>query len=332
MADVTFRALVAERDGDEVRREIRELSGDDLPEGDVTIRVAWSSVNYKDALAVSPTGQVARISPLVPGIDLAGSIIEGEVAGAGPGDVVLAHGYEIGVSHHGGFAEVARMPAGWVVPLPEGLTAREAMALGTAGFTAALSIAHLQDAGLRPGDGPVLVLGATGGVGSLAVDMLAGLGHEVHASTGKAGEADVLRELGAAEVLSREETSAQSDRPLERQRWAGVVDPVGGASLAYALRTTRIGGAVAASGQIGGVELHTTVFPFILRGVSLRGVDSANMEIGARRALWGRLATDLRPRSLDRLVREVSLDEVDDVLSAALGGGAKGRTVVRIDG
>jgi putative YhdH/YhfP family quinone oxidoreductase len=285
-------------------------------------------VNYKDALAVTPKGQVARISPLVPGIDLAGEVVEGE----GEGTQVLAHGYDIGVSHHGGYAELARVPAGWVVPLPEGLTPREAMALGTAGFTAALSVAHLQDAGLTPGDGPVLVLGATGGVGSLAVDMLAGLGHEVHASTGKADQADLLRELGATEVLSREETSAESERPLERQRWAGVVDPVGGASLAYALRTVRIGGAVASSGQIGGVAVHTTVMPFILRGVSLRGVDSGNMEIEARRALWARMANELRPRSLDRLVREVSLDEVDQVLSDALGGGALGRTVVRVAG
>jgi len=326
--DLSYRALVAERDGDEVRRELRELTGDDLPDGDVTIRVGWSSVNYKDALAVSPKGNVARISPLVPGIDVAGEVVEGE----GAGTQVLAHGYDIGVSHHGGYAELARMPAGWVVPLPDGLSARDAMALGTAGFTAALSIAHLEDAGLQPGDGPVLVLGASGGVGSLAVDMLAGLGHEVHASTGKADAADLLRELGAAEVLSREETSAESERPLERQRWAGVVDPVGGLSLAYALRTLRIGGAVASSGQIGGVALHTTVFPFILRGVSVRGVDSANMEIGARRALWGRLAGELRPRSLDRLVREVSLEEVDAVLSDTLGGGARGRTVVRVGG
>jgi putative YhdH/YhfP family quinone oxidoreductase len=264
----------------------------------------------------------------VPGIDVAGEVVEGE----GAGTQVLAHGYDIGVSHHGGYAELARMPAGWVVPLPDGLSARDAMALGTAGFTAALSIAHLEDAGLQPGDGPVLVLGASGGVGSLAVDMLAGLGHEVHASTGKADAADLLRELGAAEVLRREETSAESERPLERQRWAGVVDPVGGPSLAYALRTLRIGGAVASSGQIGGVALHTTVFPFILRGVSVRGVDSANMEIGARRALWGRLAGELRPRSLDRLVREVSLEEVDAVLSDTLGGGARGRTVVRVGG
>ena len=330
MADVTFRALVAEKEGDAVRRELRELGPQDLPDGDVTVRVEWSSVNYKDALAVSPTGNVARISPLVPGIDLAGEIVEGSVAGAEPGDRVLAHGYEIGVAHHGGYAGLARLPADWVVPLPGGLSAREAMALGTAGFTAALSVARLQDHGLRPGDGPVLVLGATGGVGSLAVDILAGLGHEVHASTGKAQEADLLRELGAVEVLAREDTSAESSRPLERQRWAAVVDPVGGASLAYALRTLRIGGAVASSGQIGGIELHTTVFPFILRGVSLLGVDSANMEIGARRALWGRLAGDLRPRSLHSLVREVGLDELDGVLEETLGGGGRGRTVVRL--
>ena len=334
MAEMSFRALVAEKDGDEVRRELRELTDGDLPEGEVTVRVTWSSVNYKDALAVSPKGNVARISPLVPGIDLAGEIADGEVEGSagrvGVGSPVLAHGYEIGVSHHGGYAERARLPQGWVVPIPEGLTQREAMALGTAGFTAALSVQRLEEQGLRPGDGPVLVLGATGGVGSLAVDILAGLGHEVHASTGKADAADLLRELGASEVLTREETSAESERPLERQRWAGVVDPVGGASLAYALRTLRIGGAVASSGQIGGIGLKTTVFPFILRGVSVLGVDSANMEIGARRALWGRLAGDLRPRSLDRLVREVTLDEVADVLGETLGGGARGRTVVRI--
>jgi acrylyl-CoA reductase (NADPH) len=325
-----FRALVAERDGDEVRRGLRELSPEDLPEGDVTIRVRWSGVNYKDALAVSPTGQVARISPLVPGIDLAGDVVEGEAGGVGPGDQVLVHGYTLGTSHHGGYAELARVPADWVVPLPDGLSPREAMALGTAGFTAALSVQRLEQIGIEPGAGPVLVLGATGGVGSVAVDILAALGYEVHASTGKPGEAELLRELGAADVLSREETSAESGRPLERQRWAAVVDPVGGPSLAYALRTVRIGGAIASSGQIGGIELHTTVFPFILRGVSLLGVDSANMAIGPRRALWWRLAGDLRPRHLERLVREISLDELDGVLGETLGGGARGRTVVRV--
>jgi acrylyl-CoA reductase (NADPH) len=269
----SFRALLAERDGDDVRRGLRDLRPDDLPEGEVTVRVRWSSVNYKDALAVSPKGRVARDYPLVPGIDLAGEVLAADGAGVAPGDEVLVHGYDLGVAHHGGFAEVARVPAGWVVPLPEGLSARQAMALGTAGYTAALSVIRLEEHGLRPGDGPVLVLGATGGVGSTAVSILAGLGHEVHASTGKADEADFLRALGAAEVLSREETSAEPERPLESQRWAACVDPVGGAALAYALRTTRYGGAVAVSGLTGGTDVHTTVFPFILRAVSVFGID-----------------------------------------------------------
>jgi acrylyl-CoA reductase (NADPH) len=328
-----FRALLAERDDDEVRRSVRDLSPDDLPEGDVTVRVDWSSVNYKDALAVSAKGRVAKAYPLVPGIDLAGEVIEGG-DGVEAGRSVIVHGHDLGVGHHGGFAEIARVPADWVVPLPDGLSARDAMALGTAGFTAALSVVRLEEHGLSPDGarGPVLVLGATGGVGSVAVAILAARGYEVHAATGKADEADFLRALGASEVLSREETSGEPERPMEKQRWAAVVDPVGGAATAYALRTTRYGGAVALSGLTGGTSLATTVFPFILRGVSLRGVDSANMEIGARRELWSRLAGELRPRSLDRLVREVALDDVDDVLSATLGGGARGRTVVKVAG
>ncbi|MEA2323683.1 MAG: acrylyl-CoA reductase, partial [Solirubrobacteraceae bacterium] len=264
MTDVPqrFRALVAEQDGDDVRRSLRELAADDLPEGDVTVRVGWSSVNYKDALAVSPKGRVARGYPLVPGIDLAGEVIAADAGDVKPGDQVIVHGHDLGVAHHGGFAECARVPGAWVVPLPDGLTARDAMALGTAGFTAALSIVRLEEHGLSPGDGPVLVLGATGGVGSTAVGILAARGYEVHASTGKADEADFLRGLGASEILSREETSAESRRPMEKQRWAGVVDPVGGAALAYALRTLRYGGAVASSGLTGGTDLQTTVFPF----------------------------------------------------------------------
>ena len=327
----SFRALLAERDGDEVRRALRDLRPDDLPQGEVTVRVRWSSVNYKDALAVSPKGRVARDYPLVPGIDLAGEVLAADGAGVAPGDEVLVHGYDLGVAHHGGFAEVARVPAGWVVPLPDGLSARQAMALGTAGYTAALSVIRLEEHGLRPGDGPVLVLGATGGVGSTAVSILAGLGHEVHASTGKADEADFLRALGAAEVLSREETSAEPERPLEGQRWAGCVDPVGGAALAYALRTTRYGGAVAVSGLTGGTDVHTTVFPFILRAVSVFGIDSVGTPIERRRAVWERLAGDLRPPALDdEITREVGLEEVDGLLDEVLAGRARGRTVVRI--
>src|SRR4051812_5209077 len=247
----TFRALVAEqRDGD-VDRGFRELSPDELPEGDVTVRVRFSSVNYKDALAVSPKGRVARTSPLVPGIDLAGEVVEGE----GSGSEVLVHGYDLGVAHHGGYAEYARVPAGWVVPLPDGLSARQAMALGTAGYTAAFSVVQLEARGLEPDQGPVLVLGASGGVGSTAVGILAGRGYEVHASTGKQEEADFLRGIGAAEILSREETSAPAERPLDKQRWAAVVDPVGGAATAYALRTTRYAGPAARRGLTGGPAL-----------------------------------------------------------------------------
>jgi acrylyl-CoA reductase (NADPH) len=251
------------------------------------------------------------------------------------GETVIVHGYDLGVAHHGGYAEVARVPAGWVVPLPDGLSARDAMALGTAGFTAALSIVRLEAHGLSPdaARGPVLVLGATGGVGSTAVSILAGRGYEVHAATGKADEADFLRSLGASEVLSREETSAESDRPMEKQRWAAVVDPVGGAATAFALRTTRYGGAVASSGLTGGTDLHTTIFPFILRSVSLLGVDSVNTAMAERREVWDRLGSDLRPPGLgDQITREISLDDVDPLLDEVLAGKARGRTVVRVRG
>jgi acrylyl-CoA reductase (NADPH) len=331
----TFRALVADKDGDDVRRSLTQLSPGDLPEGEVTIKVGWSSVNYKDALAVSPKGRVAQSYPLVPGIDLAGEVIAGEGGDVSAGDQVLVHGYDLGVAHHGGFSEIARVPADWVVPLPEGLTARDAMALGTAGYTAALSIVRLEAHGLSPDDagGPVLVLGATGGVGSTAVGILAARGYEVHAATGKADEADFLRSLGASEVLSREETSAESDRPMEKQRWAAVVDPVGGAATAYALRTTRYGGAVASSGLTGGTDLHMTIFPFILRSVSLLGVDSVATPMAERREVWERLAGDLRPRGLeDTITREIALDDVDPLLDDVLAGKARGRTVVRIGG
>jgi acrylyl-CoA reductase (NADPH) len=325
----SFRALVAEKRGDAVERGLRELAADDLGEGDVVVRVDWSSVNYKDALAVSPKGRVAQISPLIPGVDLAGTVVSGD----GEGSEVIVHGHDLGVAHHGGFAEYARVPGDWVVPLPGGLSARQAMALGTAGFTAALSVQRLEEHGVQPGDGPVLVLGASGGVGSTAVGILAARGFEVAAATGKPDEAEWLRELGAGEVLSREETSAESKKPMESQRWAAVVDPVGGASLAYALRTTRYGGAVAASGLTGGTKLETTVFPFILRAVSLLGVDSVNTPTDIRLRVWERLAGDLRPKGLDEsITREIGLDDVDPLLDDVLAGKGVGRTVVRVSG
>jgi acrylyl-CoA reductase (NADPH) len=326
-----FRALVAERSGDDVKRELRTLGVGDLPDGDVLVRVEWSSVNYKDALAVSPKGQVARTSPLVPGIDLAGEVIESASDDVSAGDAVLVHGYDLGVAHHGGYAEYARVPAEWVVPMPEGMDARQAMALGTAGFTAALSVVRLEHDGLTAESGPVLVLGATGGVGATAVAILAERGYEVVASTGKPDQEDWLRSLGASDVIAREETVADSDRPLDKQRWAGVVDPVGGAATSYALRTTRYGGAVATSGLVAGTALETTVLPFILRDVSLLGVDSVGTPIEERREIWERLAGDLHPGDFERLVvRELSLDEVDGHLDEVLNGSSRGRTLVRV--
>lgn len=326
-----FKALVAERDGDDVNRELRTLSAGDLPDGDVVIRVGWSSVNYKDALAVAPKGQVAQTSPLVPGIDLAGEVVEGAGDGFAEGDSVLAHGYELGVSRHGGYAEYARVSTDWVVPLPDGMDARQAMILGTAGFTAALSVVRLEDDGVTADGGPVLVLGATGGVGATAVAILAERGYEVVASTGKSDQEDWLKSLGAGEVIGRAETSAESDRPLEKQRWAGVVDPVGGEATAYALRTTRYGGAVASSGMVAGTGLRTTILPFILRDVSLLGVCSVDTPIAERREVWDRLAGDLKPGDTDRLVSgELSLDEVDGHLDEVLEGTSRGRMLVRV--
>jgi acrylyl-CoA reductase (NADPH) len=323
----TFPAFLATQRDDAVDRGTATLARADLGEGEVTVRVDWSSINYKDALATIPKGQVAQISPLVPGVDLAGEVVEGD----GAGTQVLVTGYDLGVAHHGGWARYARVPAEWVVALPDGLSPRDAMALGTAGLTAGLSIHALEAHGLRPEDGPVLVLGASGGVGSTAVGALAAAGYEVWAATGKADQHDYLRGLGAHEIVGRDETTAAPDRPLERTRWAATIDPVGGAATAYALRTTRYGGAVALSGLTGGTKLDTTVLPFILRGVSLLGIDSVAASGSLRREVWARLAGDLRPRGLDEAIaREVDLEGIEPVLDDLLAGAAVGRTVVRL--
>jgi acrylyl-CoA reductase (NADPH) len=322
--------LATQRDG-AVDRGPATLAAADLPDGEVTIRVSWSSINYKDALATVPKGQVARISPLVPGIDLVGEVVASDDDAVAVGSQALVTGRDLGVAHHGGWAQYARVPADWVVALPEGLSPRQAMALGTAGLTAGLSIHALEAHGLRPGDGPVLVLGASGGVGSTAVGALANAGYEVWAATGKADEHDYLKGLGAAEILDRDEVTAESNRPLERQRWAATVDPIGGAGTAYALRTTKYGGAVAVSGLTAGTKLEATVLPFILRGVSLLGIDSVMASAELRRTVWKRLATDLRPRGLDdAIAREVDLEGIEPVLDALLKGQAVGRTVVRL--
>ncbi len=331
----TFRAYVAAKfDGAEparLERGVREMHEADLPPGDVEIRVAWSSVNYKDGLATRVDGKVARINPLIPGIDLAGVVIASEDPSISVGRSVLAHGYDLGVARHGGYTEFQRVPAGWVVPLAPGLSPRDAMVIGTAGFTAAMSVVALEDRGLSPDEGPVLVTGASGGVGGTAIAILAERGYEVWAATGKPDEAGRLVGLGAAGVLTRDEVTAEG-RPLDRERWAGAVDAVGAATLPYVLRTLKTGAAVAASGNAGGVKLDTTVFPFILRGVSLLGMDSVTMSIERRRRLWDRLATDLRPRDLGIHATEVTLETLDPALDGILEGAARGRWIVRLDG
>jgi acrylyl-CoA reductase (NADPH) len=322
------RAFLAEKRDDQVDRRLATLPFDELGEGDVVVRVACSSVNYKDALATIPNGQVARISPLVPGVDLAGTVAQG-TDGLGEGTEVLVHGYDLGVAHHGGYAEYARVPAEWIVPLPEGLSARQAMALGTAGFTAGLAVHRLERHGVTPDDGPVLVTGATGGVGSTAVSILAARGFEVIASSGK-DEGEYLQRLGAREVVGRDDVTGEG-KPLGKQRWAAAVDSVGGATLAGILAQTRYGGAVAATGLTGGVAVETTVMPFILRSVALLGIDSVQTPMEERAEIWRRLADDLRPPQLDDgIAREISLDELEPALDAILKGELVGRTVVRV--
>jgi acrylyl-CoA reductase (NADPH) len=330
MTSDRFRAFVAAKTADGFARGVTELSDSDLPADGARVDVEWSSVNYKDALASTPDGRVARISPLVPGIDLAGRLVE--VAGDfAPGTAVLAHGYDIGVSRHGGYAARARVPADWLVPLPAGLDAREAMVIGTGGYTAALSVLALVDHGLTPDHGPVLVTGATGGVGSVAVNLLSGLGFEVTASTGKAASHEYLRGLGASQVVDRSTLAEGPGRPLGSADWAGAVDCVGGITLANVLSRIRYGGAVAASGLTGGAEVPTTVMPFILRGVSLLGIDSVQTPIGRRREVWERLGGDLKPSGLAEIGHTIGLEDLDRVLSSVLAGGVTGRYVVRPD-
>jgi acrylyl-CoA reductase (NADPH) len=324
----TFRAYVAERLDDRAERGVREFRQTDLPEGEVEIRVEWSSVNYKDGLATRFDGKVARISPLIPGIDLAGTVVASEDPAIPVGSSVLAHGYDLGVSRHGGYAEYQRVPAGWVVPL-NGLTARESMAIGTAGFTAAMSVAALEERGLEPASGPVVVTGASGGVGSMAVAILGERGYEVWAATGKDDEAQRLRALGASQVMTRDEVTAEG-KPLESGRWAGAIDTVGGPTLPYVLRTLRTGATVTCSGNAGGPKLDTTVLPFILRGVAMLGMDSVTVPIERRRLLWDRLATDLRPRAVGEHVTELTLDTLEQGLDGILAGAARGRWVVRL--
>jgi putative YhdH/YhfP family quinone oxidoreductase len=330
MASETFTAFTATAAEAGVTRAIGAMSVDELPPDGVLIEVERSSVNFKDGLATTANGKVARISPLIPGIDLAGIVRESGDDAFPVGCPVIAHGYDLGVSRHGGYAQLARVPAEWLVPCPPGLDLREAMTIGTAGFTAALSVLTMEERGLTPADGPVLVTGATGGVGSIAVGILATRGYEVVASTGKPEAEPYLRGLGATDVIDRALLSGERGKPLESMMWAAAVDCVGGRTLANVLARIRYGGAVAASGLTGGAGLDTTVLPFILRNVALLGVDSVQTPIGRRRAVWQLLGGEMKPRGLDTVARDVTLDGLGDALDTILAGGATGRMVVDV--
>jgi acrylyl-CoA reductase (NADPH) len=328
----SFKALlIEERDG-KVSSGLVRMDESQLDAGGVTIRVAYSSINYKDALAATGAGKIIRRFPCIGGIDMSGTVIESTDPRFKPGDRVVATSFDIGVAHHGGYAEIARVPADWVVPLPAGLSLFDAMVLGTAGFTAALGIVRMEENGLRPEKGAVIVTGATGGVGSLAIDMLAKLGYHVVALTGKEAEAAYLRELGAAEVLLRESLDLTKIRPLDRGRWAGAVDNLGGDFLAWIASTMQQGGTIASIGLAASMSLNTTVAPFILRGVSLLGIDSGYIREPYRSGVWQRLASDLRPPHLENMARRIAFDDLPTAFEAFIAGRAKGRAVVEIAG
>lgn len=312
-----------------IHASIVDATLSELTAGDVVIKAAYSSVNYKDALAATGSGKILRRFPLIGGIDVSGTVVSSSDARFKEGDEVLVTGYGMGVTHDGGYAGYVRAPADWVVKRPDGLTLLEAMSLGTAGFTAALGVVRLERNGLAPGQGKVVVTGASGGVGSVAVAVLSKLGYRVSAITGKDDAHDYLQGLGAQEVLSRASLKMGTN-PLESAMWAGAVDAVGGETLAWLTRTTNYWGGIASTGLTGGVELRTTVMPFILRGISLIGIDSAMCPMEARREVWRRLATDMKPTMLGSIAREISLEGLPDAFSTLMKGGAKGRFVVRL--
>ncbi|MEH7254457.1 acryloyl-CoA reductase [Neobacillus niacini] len=325
-----FKALVVDKTETDFTVGIKNITFDDLSAGEVLIKVAYSSINYKDGLASIPEGKIVRSYPFVPGIDLAGVVVSSEDPRFVEGDKVIATSYEIGVSHFGGFSEYARIPADWIVPLPENLSLKEAMVYGTAGFTAALSVQRLEENGLTPEKGKVLVTGATGGVGSIAVAILAKRGYEVVASTGKESEHDYLHNIGAKEVVSREAVFNGKIKALDKQLWAGAVDPVGGESLAAILSKIEYNGSVAVSGLTGGGNVPTTVFPFILRGINLLGIDSVYCPMEVRKPLWERMASDFKPDVLDLIIKEIRLEELPQTLPIILQGKARGRLIVKI--
>ncbi|MEW5782711.1 MAG: oxidoreductase [Pseudomonadota bacterium] len=327
---MTFKALLIRQEDGRVTAGFEQMIEPALDPGEVTIRVLWSDVNYKDALAATGAGKIIRRFPCIGGIDLSGVVIDSQSPQFRPGDEVLATSFDIGVAHHGGYAEIARMPAAWVRRIPAGLDVRSAMALGTAGFTAGLAVARMEHDGLRPDKGPVVVSGATGGVGSIAIEILAKSGYEVHALTGKAEATDYLKALGAREVILRSSLDLSRIRPLEKAQWAGAVDNLGGEVLAWMASTMKQGGTIASIGLAASMELKTTVAPFILRGVSLLGIDSGYIGEPWRSEVWRRLGSDWKPEKVIHQVREIGFDELPSVFDDFLQSRVTGRIVVRI--
>lgn len=326
-----FNALLLTKAEDgTTRAAVSALDETQLPDGDVRIDVAWSTLNYKDALAITGASPVVRQFPMVPGIDLAGTVAQSADARFKPGDAVLLNGWGVGESHWGGLAQQACVKADWLVPVPTGLDMRQTMAIGTAGYTAMLCVMALQERGIMPADGPVLVTGANGGVGSIAIALLSNLGFEVHASTGRLGEADHLRRLGAVEVIDRATLSAPG-KPLQKERWAGAVDSVGSHTLANVCASMKYGGAVAACGLAQGLDLPGSVAPFILRGISLAGVDSVRAPQSRRLEAWSRLASELKRELLEANTETVGLGAVAALAPKLLAGQVRGRVLVDVN-
>ncbi len=328
----TFSAFRIYNDSDGYRAGVESVSIDDLSEGEVTIRVAWSSINYKDALAATGKGKILRTFPLVGGIDVAGVVIASSDEVYAEGDEVLVTGCGQSESRDGGYSEYLRLDSSSIIPLPAGLSLREAMALGTAGFAAALSLYRMEANGQTPDDGPIVVTGASGGVGSVAINLLAAAGYDAHAITGKVDQFDYLEELGASQCISRHQLY-WGQRPLEKARWAGCIDNVGGDMLSGISRVIKPWGNVASCGMVGGTGLQTTTMPFILRGVSILGISSANCPYHIRATVWERLANEWKPPHLDLICnRETVLDDMGETFTSILEGSALGRTVVKING
>lgn len=326
-----FKALVVDKVNDEFSMNVKNISLEFLPKSDVLIKVHYSGINYKDGLAGTPDGKIVRNYPFIPGVDLVGVVVSSNDPRFHEGDEVIATSYDIGVSHFGGYSEYASIPGDWIVPLPENLTLKEAIVVGTAGFTAALSIQRLEENGASPEKGKVLVTGATGGVGSFAVSFLNSLGYKVEASTGKESEYEYLRKLGAQTIISRDMTYGGKVKALGTQKWAAAVDPVGGDPLSSVLSQIQYGGSVAVSGLTAGAKLASTVFPFILRGVNLLGIDSVYCPMETRLKIWQRIATDFKPSNFEYFIsQEINLNQLPTVLPNILKWHVRGRTIVKL--